>query len=177
MLRSEFIHSVLCVFASSLNGVFFREDVLFSKLTQLKERSDSLAGTCWQCQDPQFYNVLFDHQLQDKKDLIISTIAKSQETVYNHLLLISLSTVQQQGEMWNQRLQLHAGELAQALIQNSELEKDGKSRLISKAKEKGIIEKVLSSTVIVFAFFLNQFLSFKSALHKKSHKYKLYKKK
>jgi hypothetical protein len=124
----------------------------------LKERSDSLAGTRWQCQDPQFYDVIYDHQLQDKEELIISTIAKGQETAYNHLLLTSLSTVQQQGEMWNQRLQLHAGELAQALIQNSDLEKDGKSRSISKAKEKSIMEKVLSLAVIVF-FLLSKSVS------------------
>ena len=119
-----------------------REDALVSKLTYLKERSDHLAGTCWQSHDPQAYDVLLDNQLQDKKDLIISTIVKGQETSYCHLLTTSLSTVQKQGEMWNQRLQLHAGELAQALLQNSDLEKDGKSRLILKAKEKCVIEKV-----------------------------------
>ena len=140
----------LAVYTSSVDGNFFREDALFSKLSQLKERSDCLAGTRWQCQDPQFYNVLLDHQLQDQKDLIISTISKDQETAYNDLLLTSLSNVQQLGGMWNQRLQLHAGELAQVLIQNSALEKDGKSRLVLKAQEKGIIEKVLSSTVILF---------------------------
>jgi hypothetical protein len=109
----------------------------------LKERSDTLAGTRWQCQDPQFYNVLLEHQLQDKEDLIISTIAKGQETSYNHLFTTTLSTVQKQYEMLNQRLQLNAGELAQALLQNSDLEKDGKSRSGLKAKEKSIIEKVI----------------------------------
>lgn len=138
----------------------------------MKERSDSLAGFRWECQDPQFYNVLLDHQLQDKKDLIISTIVKGQETTYGHLLLTSLSTVLQHGEMWNQKLQLHAGELAQALLQNSDLEKDGKSRSILKAKEKSILEKVLSFTTLAFSCFLSQLVSFKSALHKKSHKYK-----
>lgn len=129
---------------SSLDSIFVREDVLISTLMHLKERSDTLAGTRWQCQDPQIYNVLLDHQLQEKHDLIISTIAKGQETAYNHLLTTSLSTLQKQGEMWNQRLQLHAGELAQALLQNSDLEKDGKSRSILKAKEKSIIEMVIS---------------------------------
>ncbi|KAI9466993.1 hypothetical protein BJY52DRAFT_1235742 [Lactarius psammicola] len=122
-----------------------KEDALIGKLTQLKERSDSLAGTRWQCQDPQFYKVLLDHQLQDKKDLIISTIAKGQEAAYSHLLSISLSPVQQQSEMWNQRLQLHAGELAQILLQTNDLEKDKKSRSILKAKEKSVIEKLQTS--------------------------------
>jgi hypothetical protein len=128
---------------SSLDGIFFRDDGLISTLTHLKEQSDTLAGTRWQCQDPQFYDGLLDHQLQEKQDLIISTIAKGQETAYNQLLSTSLSTLQKQGEMWNQRLQLHAGELAQALLQSSDLEKDGKSRSILKAKEKSIIEKVI----------------------------------
>lgn len=128
---------------SSFDSIFIREDVLLSTLTHLKERSDTLAGTRWQGQDPQFYNVLLDHQLREKQDLIISTIAKGQETAYNHLLTTSLSTLQKQGDMWNQRLQLHAGELAQALLQNSDLEKDGKSRSILKAKERSIIEKVI----------------------------------
>jgi hypothetical protein len=120
----------------------------------LKERSDYLAGTCWQCHNPQAYDVLLDNQLQDKKDLIISTIVKGQETSYCHLLTTSLSTVQKQGEIWNQRLQLHAGELAQALLQNSDLEKDGKSRFILKAKEKSVIEKVMFLTIIVcYCFF------------------------
>ncbi|KAI9448055.1 hypothetical protein H4582DRAFT_2068610 [Lactarius indigo] len=122
-----------------------KEDALTDKLTHLKERSDSLAGTRWQCQDPQFYNVLFDHQLQDKKDLIISTIAKGQETAYNHLLSTSLSTVQQQSEVWNQRLQLHAGDLAQVLLQSSDLEKDERIRSILKAKKKDIMQKLQSS--------------------------------
>ena len=117
--------------------------MLRNTLTHLKERSDCLAGTRWQGQDPQFYNVLLDHQLQEKQDLIISSIAKGQETAYNHLLTTSLSTLQKQGEMWSQRLQLHAGELAQALLQNSDLEKDGKNRSNLKAEEKSIIEKVI----------------------------------
>ncbi len=138
---------------SSLGGIFVREDALVGKLTQLKERSDSLAGTRWQCQDSQFYNALLDHQLQDKNDLIISTIANGQETAYNHLLSTSLSSVQQQSEMWNQRLQLHAGELAQVLLQSSDLERDGKSRSVLKAKDKGIIEKVIFSTVLFILTF------------------------
>lgn len=76
-------------------------------------------------------------------DLITSTIARGQETAYCHLLTTSLSTVQKQGEIWNQRLQLYAGELAQALLQSSDLEKDGKSQLILKAKERSTIEKVI----------------------------------
>ena len=143
---------------SSLDGIFVREDALISKLTHLKERSDSLAGNHWQCQDPQFYNVLLDHQLQDKMDLIISTIAKGQETVYNHLLTTSLSTVQKQGEIWNQRLQLHAGELAQALLQSSDLEIDGKSKFTLKAKEKSTIEKVIHLNSDCFSYFLNLFV-------------------
>ncbi|KAH9077200.1 hypothetical protein EDB83DRAFT_2671851 [Lactarius deliciosus] len=122
-----------------------KEDALTDKLTRLKERSDSLAGTRWQCQDPQFYDTLLDHQLQDKKDLIISTIAKGQETAYNHLLSTSLSTVQQQSEVWNQRLQLHAGDLAQVLLQSNDLEKDEKIRSVLKAKEREIIEKLQTS--------------------------------
>ncbi|KAH8999134.1 hypothetical protein EDB92DRAFT_934487 [Lactarius akahatsu] len=124
-----------------------KEDALTDKLTRLKERSDSLAGTRWQCQDPQFYNALLDHQLQDKKDHIISTIAKGQETAYNHLLSTSLSTVQQQSEVWNQRLQLHAGDLAQVLLQSSDLEKDEKIRSILMAKERDMIEKYCTKEV------------------------------
>jgi len=47
--------------------------------------------------------------------------------------------------MWNQRLQLYAGELAQALLQNNDLEKDRKSRFILKAKEKSVIEQLQTS--------------------------------
>jgi hypothetical protein len=129
---------------SSLDSIFIREDAFINTLTHLKETSDTLVGIRWQWQDPQFYNGLLDHQLQEKQDLIISTIVKGQETAYNHLLTTSLSTLQKQGEMWNQKLQLHAGELAQALLQNSDLEKDGKSRSMLKAKEKSAIEKVIS---------------------------------
>jgi hypothetical protein len=129
---------------SSLDSIFVREDAFINTLTHLKETSDTLVGIRWQWQDPQFYNGLLDHQLQEKQDLIISTIVKGQETAYNHLLTTSLSTLQKQGEMWNQKLQLHAGELAQALLQNSDLEKDGKSRSMLKAKEKSAIEKVIS---------------------------------
>ncbi len=135
---------------------FVREDALVNKLTQLKERSDS-AGTHWQCQDPQFYKVLLDHQLHDKKDLITSTIAKGQDSTYNHLLSTTLSTFQQQGELWNQRLQLHAEELAQALLHSSELEKDRINQSILRAKVKGNIEKVILFPDIVCSFILNQF--------------------
>lgn len=119
-----------------------KEDAPIDKLKQLKERLDSLTGTQWQCQDPQFYHDLLDHQLQDKKDLIISTIVKGQETAYSHLLSTSFSTVQQQGEIWNQKLQVHAGELAQTLLQSSNLEKEGKNRSVLKTNNKSIIEKL-----------------------------------
>ena len=62
-------------------------------------------------------------------DHIISTISKCQETAYNHLLLTSLSTVQQQSRMWDQRLQLHAGELSQAFLKISDLKKLNKANI------------------------------------------------
>lgn len=123
-----------------------------SKLNQLKGRAESLAETNQQCQDLQFYNTFLNDQIQDKKNLIITAIINGQDVNYNHLFSTSLSTLQKQGELWNQTLQNQAGEFAQALLQYDQLREDEKIRSISKAEGKSIIQQAWSSQLFSFLF-------------------------
>jgi hypothetical protein len=117
-----------------------------SKLMQLTERSESLAGTHWLCHDLQRYNALLDHQIQDKKETIIAAIVENQDERHSHLLSTSLSTFQRHGETLGQSLQMQAGGLAQALLQSHQLEEDGKVRSSTIAEKSGIIQQVMNFT-------------------------------
>src|SRR6266851_8229073 len=117
-----------------------------NKLNQLKQRSDSLEDTGLPYQDPQFHNTFLDHQIQEKKGLIIAAIIKGQDMTHNYLLSTSLSTLQRQGEMWNQALQIQSREFAQALLQSDQLKEDNRRRPIMKAKKKDTIQQV---TIII----------------------------
>ena len=97
-------------------------------------------------QDPQFYNTFLDHQIQEKKGLIIAAIIKGQDITHNYLLSTSLSTLQRQGEVWNQALQIQSREFAQALLQSNQLKEDNRRRPIMMAKKKDTIQQV---TVII----------------------------
>jgi hypothetical protein len=123
-------------------------DLFISKLKQLTERSGSLAGSHWQCHDLQFYNALLDHQIQDKKESIVAAIVRNQDEHYSYLLSASLSTLQRHGEMWNQSLQIQAGQLAQALLQSNQLEKEGKVRSTITTKQNDTIQQVMILTLI-----------------------------
>jgi lipopolysaccharide export LptBFGC system permease protein LptF len=112
-------------------------------LKQQTERSESLAETYWQSYDLQFYNTLLDHQIQDKKDNIIAAIVKNQDDHFSHLFSASISTIQTQGEAWHRLLPMHAGELAQALLQTYQLEKEERIRYSKTAKQNGTIQQVM----------------------------------
>ena len=117
----------------------------------LKQRSDFLAESGLPCQELQFYNTFLDQQIQDKKELIVAAIIKGQDLTHNHLLSTSLSTLQKQGETWNQTLQIQSGEFAQTLLQYNQLKEDESKRFIAKAKQKGTIQQVTN----IAAFFLS----------------------
>ena len=124
-------------------------------MKQLAQRSECLAGTHWQCPDLQFYNNLLDHQIQDKKEVIVAAIVRNQDEHYSHLLSTSVFTLQKQGEIWNQTLQMQAGDLAQALLQSYHLEMDGKSRSSIIVKQNGTIQQVMTIALICFPLYLN----------------------
>jgi hypothetical protein len=111
-------------------------------LKQQTERSESLTGTHWQSYDPQFYNTLLDHQIQDKKDNIVAAIVKNQDEHLSHLFSAFISTLQTHGEVWHHSLSMHAGGLAQALLQTYQLEEE-KIRHIKVAKQNGTIQQVI----------------------------------
>jgi hypothetical protein len=111
-------------------------------LNLLKQRSDSLAETGLSCQDLHFYNTFLNHQIQDKKELIVAAIIEGQGLTHNHLLSTSLSTLQKQGETWNQTLQIQSGEFAQALLQYIQLKEDERRRYTVKAEQRGTIQQV-----------------------------------
>jgi hypothetical protein len=112
-------------------------------LNQLKQRSDSLAETGLPCQVLQDYNTFLDLQIQEKKELIVAAIIKGQDMTHNYLLSTSLSTLQRQGEIWNQTLQIQSKEFVQALLQSNQLKEDERSRSNIKAKKKGTIQQVV----------------------------------
>ncbi|KAI0307182.1 hypothetical protein B0F90DRAFT_1685989 [Multifurca ochricompacta] len=113
----------------------------FSRLKQLKERTDSLAGTYWLWQSPEFYNSLLDHQLQEKRDMIVAALVKGQDATFNHFLSTSF-IFQRKAEIWDQMLQKQKEEIAQALLQTKQLDKDGKTRSLLKAKERDTIQEL-----------------------------------
>ncbi|KAI9508924.1 hypothetical protein F5148DRAFT_1191466 [Russula earlei] len=118
-----------------------------SKLDQLKGRLEFLEEPDWQYQELQFYNSFLDHLMQDKKDLIVAALVKSQDVTYNHSLLASLSTLQKQGGLWNQTLQVQAEELAQALIQSDQLKRAKEGKSIINAENKGIIYQLQANII------------------------------
>ena len=75
----------------------------------------------------------------------MAAIIKGQDMTHNHLLSTSLSTLQRQGEIWNQTLQTQSKEFVQALLQSNQLKEDETSRSNIKAKENGTIQQVVYS--------------------------------
>jgi hypothetical protein len=80
----------------------------------------------------------------------MAAIIKGQELTHNQFLSTSLSTLQSQGETWNQTLQIQSGEFAQVLLQYNQLKEDERKRSIIKAQQKGTIQQVTN----IAAFFL-----------------------
>ena len=101
-----------------------------------------MAETGLSCQDLHFYNTFLNYQIQDKKELIVAAIIEGQGLTHNHLLSTSLSTLQKQGETWNQTLQIQSGEFAQALLQYIQLKEDERRRYTVKAEQRGTIQQV-----------------------------------
>jgi len=82
--------------------------------------------------------------IQQKKDHIVAAMVKNHNAAYNHLLSTSLSTLQRQGEVWNQILEIQAGKFAQTLLQSDQLKED-KSRPILKTESQSTIQQVIIS--------------------------------
>ena len=78
----------------------------------------------------------------------MAAIIKGQGLTHNHFLSSSLSTLQKQGETWNQTLQIQSGEFAQALLQYHQLKEDERKRYIVKAEQRDTIQQV--TNIVVF---------------------------
>jgi len=113
-----------------------------SKLNQLQRRSELLGETDWQCQDLQFYSTFLDNMIQQKEDYIVAAMVKNHNATYSNLLSTSLSTLQRQGEVWNQILGIQAGKFAQTLLQSDQLKEDKRSRSILKSASQSTIQQL-----------------------------------
>jgi len=118
------------------------EVTFISKLNQLQGRTEFLEETDWQCQDLQFYSTLLDNMIQQKKNHLAAAIVKNHNATYNHLLSASLSTLQRQGEMWNQVLETQAGKFSQTLLHSDQLNEDRRSRQTLKAESQSTVQQL-----------------------------------
>lgn len=80
----------------------------------------------------------------------MAAIIKGQDLTLNQFLSTSLSTLQSQGETWNQTLQIQSGEFAQVLLQYNQLKEDERRRSIVKVQQKGTIQQVTNIAAFLF---------------------------